>query len=104
MYFASVSELSTRDNYSPHNSEGQKFVLVARVVTGEFTVGKADMRIPPLMPNPSGDVPRRYDSLVNSMEKPTIFVIFNDTQAYPQYLITCRNRRDTASRGKGDNI
>ncbi|XP_063777140.1 protein mono-ADP-ribosyltransferase PARP10 [Pseudophryne corroboree] len=89
VYFAVEAAISTLDIYSPPSGEGKKFVLVAQVLTGEFVQGKPDMRTPPIVPNSDADVPRRYDSLVNRLQKPSIFVIFNDTQAYPQYLITC---------------
>ncbi|KAM8966318.1 protein mono-ADP-ribosyltransferase PARP10 [Pelodytes ibericus] len=88
VYFATDAVLSTRDNYSPPSKQGKKFVLVAQVLTGEFTLGKPDMRTPPLLEK-SGEVPRRYDTLVDCLSKPSIYVIFNDTQAYPKYLITC---------------
>lgn len=96
VYFASESEVSTRDTYSPPNAEGKKFVFMARVLTGEFTQGKENMRTPPVIPNQTEEVPRRYDSLVNRVQDPTFFVIFNDTQAYPEYLITCRKRSGPA--------
>ncbi|XP_075067596.1 protein mono-ADP-ribosyltransferase PARP10 isoform X2 [Mixophyes fleayi] len=96
VYFAVEAEISTLDNYSPPSTEGKKFVLVAQVLTGEFVVGKPDMRTPPIMPNSNGDVSRRYDSLADNLRKPSIFVIFNDTQAYPQYLITCCKERNSS--------
>ncbi|OCT75157.1 protein mono-ADP-ribosyltransferase PARP10 [Xenopus laevis] len=89
VYFAVQSVLSTRDTYSPPSTEGKKYVLVAQVLTGEFALGKREMRAPPPLAETPGDAPRRYDSLADSLQNPTIFVIFNDTQAYPQYLITC---------------
>ncbi|CAH2286319.1 mono-ADP-ribosyltransferase PARP10 isoform X1 [Pelobates cultripes] len=89
VYFAARSVLSTWDKYSPPSEEGKKFVLVAEVLTGEFTLGKPDMITPPILPETTGGVPRRYDSLVDSLKEPSIFVIFNDTQANPKYLITC---------------
>lgn len=95
VYFAVESDISARDHYSPPNNEGKKFVFVARVLTGEYTTGKENLKTPPLMPNPSGAL-RRYDSLVSNMKNPSIFVIFNDTQAYPEYLITCHKRKEPA--------
>ncbi|XP_018431108.1 PREDICTED: poly [ADP-ribose] polymerase 10, partial [Nanorana parkeri] len=77
VYFALESEISTRDHYSPPNKDGKKFVLVSRVLTGDFTLGKEDMRTPPLMETTTGGAPRRYDSLVNNMKEPVIYVIFN---------------------------
>ncbi|XP_068093937.1 protein mono-ADP-ribosyltransferase PARP10 [Hyperolius riggenbachi] len=98
VYFAQEAELSMRDNYSPPNKEGKKFVFLARVLTGEYTVGKESMRTPPLMPDTEGKAPKRYDCLVNCQKDPMIFVIFNDTQAYPQYLITCSKCKDMGAR------
>ncbi|XP_060681205.1 protein mono-ADP-ribosyltransferase PARP10 isoform X1 [Hemiscyllium ocellatum] len=89
VYFAVNAVVSAQDQYSPPNDKGHKFVFVAKVLTGTYTNGKAEMKTPPLKEN--SDMPVRYDSLVDNSEKPKIFVIFNDTQAYPQYLITCQN-------------
>ncbi|XP_030645234.1 protein mono-ADP-ribosyltransferase PARP10 [Chanos chanos] len=88
VYFAVNSALSVSDTYSPPNADGHKFVFVARVLTGDFTVGKHEMKTAPL--KDSSNIPLRYDSVVDKTSSPTLFVIFNDTQAYPQYLITCQ--------------
>lgn len=87
MYFAVKSSYSFSDTYSPPNADGHKFIFVARVLTGDFIQGKHDMRAAPLRQD-SG-IPVRYHSVVDTVREPTLFVIFNDTQAYPQYLITC---------------
>ncbi|XP_069588203.1 protein mono-ADP-ribosyltransferase PARP10 [Ranitomeya imitator] len=94
VYFAVEATISARERYSTPSSSGNKYILVAQVLTGEFTVGREDMKTPPIKPGTVGDVPQRYDSLVDNLENPSIFVIFNDTQAYPKYLITCCNKRD----------
>ncbi|XP_059496466.1 protein mono-ADP-ribosyltransferase PARP10 [Stegostoma tigrinum] len=88
VYFAVNAVISVQDQYSPPNAKGHKFVFVAKVLTGTYTNGKAEMKTPPLKEN--SKMPLRYDSLVDNCENPKIFVIFNDTQAYPQYLITCQ--------------
>ncbi|KAG7317400.1 hypothetical protein KOW79_019698 [Hemibagrus wyckioides] len=87
VYFAVKSSYSISDTYSPHNADGHKFIFVARVLTGEFTQGKHDMRTAPL--REGSDIPMRFHSVVDVVRDPNVFVIFNDTQAYPQYLITC---------------
>lgn len=37
-------------------------------------------------PNRVGKI--AYDSTVNDVNKPSIFVVFRDAQAYPEYLVT----------------
>lgn len=88
VYFAVNSTVSLNDRYSPPNADGHKFVFVSRVLTGDYTKGCSSMKAAPL--KPGSDVPFRYDSVTNNMDNPKIFVIFSDTQAFPQYLITCK--------------
>ncbi|XP_073677920.1 protein mono-ADP-ribosyltransferase PARP10 [Garra rufa] len=88
VYFAVNAALSVSDTYSPPNADGHKFIFVARVLTGDFTVGKYDYKTAPL--KETSDIPVRYHSVADQIGSPTLFVIFNDTQAYPEYLITCK--------------
>ncbi|XP_044027422.1 protein mono-ADP-ribosyltransferase PARP10 isoform X2 [Siniperca chuatsi] len=88
VYFAVNSALSVQDQYSPPNADGHKFVFVSRVLTGDFTKGCHSMKAAPL--KETGDIPLRYDSVTDDITKPSMFVIFNDTQAFPEYLITCQ--------------
>ncbi|XP_039978314.1 protein mono-ADP-ribosyltransferase PARP10 [Xiphias gladius] len=88
VYFAVNSALSVQDQYSPPNPDGHKFVFVSKVLTGDYTKGCHSMKTAPL--KETGDIPLRYDSVTDDITKPAMFVIFNDTQAFPQYLITCQ--------------
>ncbi|XP_064204293.1 protein mono-ADP-ribosyltransferase PARP10 [Anguilla rostrata] len=88
VYFAVNSAVSVSDQYSPPNADGYKYVFVTKVLTGDFTKGRHEMKTAPLKEN--SDVPLRYHSVVDNENSPTLFVIFNDTQAYPEYLITCK--------------
>ncbi|KAJ8403065.1 hypothetical protein AAFF_G00359810 [Aldrovandia affinis] len=88
VYFAVNSSLSVSDQYSPPNADGHKYVFMTKVLTGDFMKGRHEMKTAPLKEN--SDVPLRYHSVVDNKDSPTLFVIFNDTQAYPEYLITCQ--------------
>ncbi|XP_070841491.1 protein mono-ADP-ribosyltransferase PARP10 [Chaetodon trifascialis] len=88
VYFAVNSALSVHDQYSPPNADGHKFIFVSKVLTGDYTKGCHSMKAAPL--KETGDIPLRYDSVTDDITKPTMFVIFNDTQAFPEYLITCQ--------------
>ncbi|XP_012712444.2 protein mono-ADP-ribosyltransferase PARP14 [Fundulus heteroclitus] len=84
VYFA-VNANYSADRYSPADQSGMKRLYVARVLTGRYTVGNSSMKAPP----PRGtDRTDCFDSLVDNQQQPTMFVIFHDDQAYPEYLIT----------------
>jgi hypothetical protein len=61
-----------------------KVVLLAKVCVGEACVGSKDLYPPPLKPKST----RHFDSTVNRLEDPTIFVTYTDGQAYPMYVCT----------------
>uniref|UniRef100_A0A8C4QFF2 PARP catalytic domain-containing protein n=1 Tax=Eptatretus burgeri TaxID=7764 RepID=A0A8C4QFF2_EPTBU len=95
VYFATDCVYSGRDVYSPPEKGGLKRIFVSRVITGDFAIGHQELCAPPLRPatnDPDHQTssPLRYHSVVDSVSKPRIFVIFNDTQAYPHMVVTCR--------------
>jgi len=85
VYFACDASYSARDQYSPRDANNNKHMFLAKVLTGEFTVGSSDYVTPP---SKSGSGLDLYDSVVDNPSNPSIFVIFGDAQAYPDYLIT----------------
>ncbi|KAL4224782.1 Zinc finger CCCH-type antiviral [Mactra antiquata] len=72
----------------PSDPEPQKACMfLASVLVGQYTVGNPKLRTPPpLVPNADQFV-KRFDSCVDNKENPKIFVIFDSTQAYPEYLL-----------------
>uniref|UniRef100_A0A8C5RBE9 Poly [ADP-ribose] polymerase n=1 Tax=Leptobrachium leishanense TaxID=445787 RepID=A0A8C5RBE9_9ANUR len=85
-YFAVNAMYSAHDRYSRPDSNGYKYMYLTRVITGVYCVGTQGMVAPPAK-NPSNTTDL-YDSVTDNMAKPSMFVIFNDIQAYPEYLIT----------------
>ena len=85
MYFACDANYSAREQYSPRDAYNNKHIFLAKVLTGEFTVGGSNIVTPP---SKSGNSLDLYDSVVDDIRNPSIFVIFGDAQAYPEYLIT----------------
>ncbi|KAL0973500.1 hypothetical protein UPYG_G00204820 [Umbra pygmaea] len=83
-YFARKAVYS--HNFSKRSPKGVHCMFLAKVLTGRFTVGNPSMRRPPpLSPrDPSSDL---YDSCVDNWVDPQIYVIFNDDQSYPYFII-----------------
>ncbi|XP_030198904.1 protein mono-ADP-ribosyltransferase PARP14-like isoform X1 [Gadus morhua] len=83
-YFAINANYSAHDTYSKPDAQGQKCVYLCRVLTGDFTTGTQGMVVPPTKASSA----LQYDSVVNDINSIQMFVIFHDTHAYPEYLIT----------------
>lgn len=64
-----------------------KIIFLARVMTGKSRVGEQDF----LKPD-HGSSENTHDSCVDDVQHPTIFVIFDPNQIYPEYLIQYRWR------------
>ena len=91
-YFALNSSYS--DAYAKEDVSSSKFMFVAKVLVGSYTVGQSSYRRPPQKDpgNPASDL---YDSCVDDRWSPTIFVVFDTDQFYPEYII----EYSAASRG-----
>ncbi|XP_063073844.1 protein mono-ADP-ribosyltransferase PARP12-like [Engraulis encrasicolus] len=89
-YFARDAEYSHKYT-SP---SAPRCMFACRVLLGRSTRGRSSyVRPPPREDNPSA----LYDSCVNSMSDPSIFVVFEKHQVYPEYLIQYREKADPAA-------
>ncbi|KAM6944682.1 protein mono-ADP-ribosyltransferase PARP14-like [Lycodopsis pacificus] len=84
-YFA-VDPSYSAQRYAQPDAKGEKRMYLSRVLVGDFTKGKAGLITPPS--KNTGSAADLYDSVSDDSSNPTMFVIFNDIQAYPEYLIT----------------
>lgn len=65
---------------------GLRYMLVARVLVGQWVQGHADYRRPPSV-LPGKMFSKCFDSCVDCVQDPGIFVVFDSNQAYPEYVI-----------------
>ncbi|NXT34959.1 PAR14 polymerase, partial [Pelecanoides urinatrix] len=86
-YFAVNANYSANDTYSKPDANGKKYIYLARVLVGEYSRGIAGSITPAAKKasNPTD----LFDSSTDNVNLPSMFIIFNDIQAYPEYLITC---------------
>ncbi|XP_029931671.1 protein mono-ADP-ribosyltransferase PARP14-like [Myripristis murdjan] len=85
-YFAVNASYSADPTYSKPATDGTQLMFVARVLTGLYALGEREMKVPP--PRDPQHPHDRFDSVVDNVQKPSMFVVFHDNQAYPDYLIT----------------
>ncbi|XP_057290564.1 uncharacterized protein LOC130613242 [Hydractinia symbiolongicarpus] len=82
-YFSTSAEYS--HSYTTPDMAGVHYMFIAEVLLGRFTTGNSTMKRPPLIPNSELEI---YDSCVNKLANPSIFVVFDRDQCYPKYLIS----------------
>jgi poly [ADP-ribose] polymerase 7/11/12/13 len=81
-YFAVKSSYSK--NYSPPDANNIRRMLLVRVCVGRVAPepGKPELTRPPL--DPQGQL---YDSVTDNPKEPQMYVIFDNNQCYPAYVI-----------------
>ncbi|XP_069474534.1 protein mono-ADP-ribosyltransferase TIPARP [Ambystoma mexicanum] len=93
-YFARKATYS--HNFSKRSPKGVHYMFLAKVLTGRYTVGNHTMRRPPPL-NPGIITSDLYDSCVDNFFEPQIFVIFNDDQTFPYFVIQYEEVGNTVS-------
>jgi len=83
VYFAVNASYSSSHRYSKPSSAGDQQMFACRVLVGEYCQGKQDQPTPDVRHGTD-----LYDSTVDNVNTPQIFVAYHDAQAYPEYLIT----------------
>ena len=78
--------------YTDSIGNGQLMLIQARVVTGEWIQGSPYLRAASYE-NPL----QQYDSVVDNVSNPSMYVIFNDAAVYPEYIIELQNHTDVTS-------
>ena len=85
VYFARRADYS--HGYTSPDDQGKRTMYFTRVLCGEFTHGNSGMTVPPPK-NSQVDPNLPFDSTVDDVSNPSIFVVYKDSQNYPAYLIT----------------
>jgi len=82
VYFARDASYSASTAYSAPDGKGVQRMFLCRVVVGEYCRGVKDGIAPDVR---SGHV--LYDTTVDNVKDPSIYVTYHDAQAYPEYLV-----------------
>ncbi|GCB85825.1 hypothetical protein scyTo_0026488, partial [Scyliorhinus torazame] len=83
-YFARKSSYSHR--YAQRSEEGVHYMFLSKVLVGRHTLGKPSLRRPPPLDpgDPSSDL---FNSCVDSVTDPRIFVLFDNDQCFPYFVV-----------------
>lgn len=83
VYFSRRADYPSRDQSAKADSSGRRSIFMCSVLVGQYTAGSINMREPPIIP----DTSKHYDSTVDDDYNPSVFVVYSDVHAYPDYLI-----------------
>ncbi len=86
-YFASAAIYSVHGGYCGHDNNGIHYILLCKVITGQFIVGTSSMNTIPKKADGT-----EYESLVNNVNDPTVFVIWRDYHAVPYFLVKYKRK------------
>ncbi|KAJ0012535.1 hypothetical protein NQD34_016869 [Periophthalmus magnuspinnatus] len=84
-YFARDAKYS----HSYTGTSQDRFMFVSRILVGQYTRGRSEYRRPP---SKDGSDVNLYDSCVDDVMNPSIFVVFEKQQIYPEYILQYRDR------------
>jgi len=84
VYFARDSSYSSSPEYATPDA-GVQCMFLCRVVVGEYCKGVSDVTVPAARISNS-----LFDTTVDDMANPSIYVTYHDAQAYPKYLVRFR--------------
>ena len=82
VYFASDASYSSKRRYSIPNALGVQHMFLCRVIVGAYCKGVKNALTPAVR---HGSL--LFDTTVDNMANPSIYVTYNDAQAYPEYLV-----------------
>ena len=85
-YFAKEAKYSYAYTKGP-----ERFMFQAKVLVGEYTLGKESYKRRPTKP---GNDHELYDSCVDNIQRPTIYIVSEKNQYYPEYVIQFHDIRD----------
>jgi hypothetical protein len=87
VYFARDASYSSNETYSAPDSKGIQRMFLCRAIVGDWCRGVEGQLTPDAKPHNTLEL---FDSTVDNVSKPSIFVIYHDAQSFPEYLISFR--------------
>ena len=94
IYFA-VNASYSKDNYAHKKSDNTRSIIFARVALGDVIElpKNNSYRLPPEKQVGQGKkfAVQRYDSIKGNTRRTDIYIIYENSRAYPEYIVTFKN-------------
>ncbi|KAI2504935.1 platelet-activating factor acetyltransferase [Fragilaria crotonensis] len=90
VYFARDASYSSNETFSAPDSDGIQRMFLCRAIVGDWCQGVEGQLTPDAKPHNALEL---FDSTVDDVSNPSIFVIYHDAQSFPAYLISFRDTR-----------
>jgi poly [ADP-ribose] polymerase 10/14/15 len=89
VYFAQHASYSANPVYAKDGPDGLCRMFLCRVAHGLYCVGSDNALTPDVL---DAKTHRLYNSTVDNVANPNMWVTYHDGQAYPEYLVYFRKR------------
>ena len=89
VYFARDASYSSHTAYSEPDKNSIQRMFLCRVSVGDWCKGTNEQLTPDPKPHNSFEL---FDSTVDNVTNPSIFVVYHDAQAYPEYLVSFKRK------------
>lgn len=86
-YLARDSSYSCHPTYSVPDDHGIQYMFLVRAIVGDWARGRHGQVAPDPKPNSALEI---FDTTVDNVSNPSIFVAYHDSQIYPEYLVAFR--------------
>lgn len=88
VYFARDASYSSHTKFSEPDRQGVQRMLLCRVAVGDWCKGTHGQLTP--NPKPHNNL-ELFDTTVDNERNPSVFVVYHDAQAYPDYVVSFKD-------------
>lgn len=89
VYFARDASYSSHETYSVPDQNGVQYMFLCRVAVGDWCRGVDGQLTPDPKPHNNLEL---FDSTVDNIKNPSLWVIYNDSQCYAEYLLSFKRK------------
>ncbi|KAK7089051.1 protein mono-ADP-ribosyltransferase PARP15-like isoform X2 [Littorina saxatilis] len=90
VYFARTANYASAHKFAKRNARGERIVFYCSVLVGRCVQARDGLQFPST--RQETEVQADFDCVVDDLNHPSIFAVYKDSQAYPEYKIVFKDR------------